>query len=287
MSSFVKINHKFMTIRKFIFPILLIFSISCVSVLAQKKKAVNENLPYKVGETLSYEGNYSKLVLRGIDVAEVNFTVENAPDSKNYLVKAEAKSKGGLLKLFSFKFYQNIESTIDANKLQVIKTMKRDEQGDDRIRISQADFDYKTDKVTYIETDPNDTARPPRVVASKIEEDTQDLISGIYMLRYLPLAVGKTFEISISDSGLVYKVPVRVTAREKRKSVLGKKWCFRLEPEVFGENRLIENEGSLTIWITDDKERLPIRANIETSIGKIVVKLKEITNNKIPQKEAK
>ncbi|MCU1289858.1 MAG: hypothetical protein JWN60_2087, partial [Acidobacteria bacterium] len=47
------------------------------------------------------------------------------------------------------------------------------------------------------------------------------------------------FEVSISDSGLVYKIPVRVTARELQKTIYGKIWCFRVEPEVFGTNRLI------------------------------------------------
>jgi hypothetical protein len=58
------------------------------------------------------------------------------------------------------------------------------------------------------------------------------LITGIYTLRRLPLAVGKTFELKVSDSGLIYKIPVRVTAREEQKTILGKVWCFRVEPQV-------------------------------------------------------
>jgi hypothetical protein len=238
--------------------------------------------PYALGETLEYEGDYSKLVLRGIDVAELKLKVENAPDSDDYLLKTEAVSKGGILKLFNFKFYQKIESLVNSKTYEVLKTIKRDEQGD-RVRDSEAVFDYKTDKVTYIETNPNDLMRVPRTVASSIENKTQDLVSAIYMLRRLPLEVGKTFELNVSDSGLVYKVPVRVTARERKKSVLGKKWCFRVEPEVFGENRLIERDGDMTIWITDDKSRIPIRSNINTNIGKIVVKLKKVSY--APQKK--
>ena len=128
--------------------------------------------------------------------------------------------------------------------------------------------------------------RPPRTVASSIKDETQDLVSAIYKLRHLPLAVGETFELTISDSGLVYKVPVRVAAREKKKSVLGKKWCFRIEPEVFGENRLIERDGDMTLWITDDRRRIPIRANINTNIGKVVVKLKKVSYNTKKKMEA-
>lgn len=54
--------------------------------------------------------------------------------------------------------------------------------------------------------------------------------------------------------------------------------CFRIEPEVFGNNRLIEQEGSMILWITDDARRLPVRSQIKTDLGKLEVKLKKIGN---------
>lgn len=234
---------------------------------------------YKAGEKLTYEGNFSKLLLRGIDVADLSFTVYNSPDKQDFFIQAEARSKGTLLKLFNFSFYQKVESTIDGDSLSVLRTVKRDEQGD-RVRDSEAIFDYISDKVTYVETDPKDPQKPPRRVASAINDETQDLISGIYALRRLPFAVGKTFILSVSDSGMVYKVPIRVTAREKQKSVLGKVMCWRIEPEVFGENRMIEQKGEMTIWITDDNRRIPVRSKIETKIGKVEIKLRKVEKAK-------
>ena len=239
---------------------------------------------YKAGEKLTYEGSFSKLLLRGIDIADLNFTVYNSPDNTDYFIKAEAKSKGTLLKLFSFSFYQKVESTVDGDSLNVLKTVKRDEQGD-RVRDSEAVFDYRSDKVTYVETDPKDPQRPPRRVASSITDEAQDLVSGLYTLRRLPLAVGKTFMLSVSDSGIVYQVPVRVTARERQKSILGKIWCWRIEPEVFGKNRMIEQKGDMMIWITDDNRRLPVRGKIETQINKIDFKV-EIRLRKIEKAES-
>jgi hypothetical protein len=72
---------------------------------------------------------------------------------------------------------------------------------------------------------------------------------------------------------------VRVTAREEIKSILGKTWCFRVEPEVFGEKRFIEQKGSMIIWITDDPRRLLVRSQINSSIGRIEVKLKSLNYN--------
>ena len=228
--------------------------------------------PFDVGEALTYEGKFSKII-KGIGVADLSLKIERAADGRNYLIKSEARSKGSLLKLFRFSFFQQFSSVIDADRFRILKTVKRDAQGD-RVRDSEAVFDYADRRVTYVETDPRDPVRPPRKIASEITDDTHDLISAIYSLRLLPLAVGRSFDVYISDSGLLYKIPVRVTAREQQKSILGRMWCFRIEPEIFGVNRLIEKEGDITIWITDDARRLPVRAQINSDIGRVEVKLK-------------
>lgn len=266
----------FIAMKKLVGIFLIVFAVGFISIQAQTKA---KNSPYKAGEVLTYEGNFSKLILRGIDVADLNFTVSKMPDSEDFLVISEARSNGTLIKLLNFKFYQRIESVVDDKSYNILKTVKRDEQGD-RVREGEAVFDYQTEKVTYIETDPNDEMRVPRRVASPIEENTQDFISAIYMMRSLPLEVGKSFVLNVSDSGVIYKVPVKVTAREKQKSILGKKWCFRLEPEVFGPNRLIEKEGDMTIWITDDDRRIPVRSRINTNLGKIEVRLRSVSKVK-------
>jgi hypothetical protein len=236
----------------------------------------SQTMPFKVGETLTYEGKFSKARLPAISVAEMTFTVGSAPNGKDFLITANAKSKGTVLKIFGYSFLQNIESIIDSVKFRALKTTKLDVQKQ-RVRDSVATFDYSEKRVTFIETDPKDTSRPQRKIASAIAQETHDIISGIYVLRNLPLAIGKSFEVSVSDSGLVYQVPVRVTARERQNSIFGKVWCFRIEPEVFGVNKFIEQKGSMIIWITDDSRRVPIKSKIESEIGRIEVKLKKAT----------
>jgi len=261
-----------MTIKKIICVCLLSLGFWSVSALAQKSPEIE---PYKVGESLVYEGKFSKAVLRGIAVADLKFSVERAPNKRNYIIKSQGNSKGSLPKLLNAKFFQKFESTVDGENLQILKTVKRDEQND-RVRDSEAIFDYKDKKVIFIETNPQDTIRAPYVVASPLEPDTQDFISAVYAVRRLPLEVGKTFELKVSDSGLIYKIPVRVTAREEQKSILGKTWCYRVEPEVFGENRLLGRDGSMIFWITDDPRRVVVRAQVNYTVGRIEIKLKKI-----------
>jgi hypothetical protein len=239
--------------------------------------------PFEIGETLTYDAKISKII-QGISVAELTFTVGRGAENDNYLITGEARSKGTLIKLARYSFLQKLDSVARRSDLRALRTAKHDVQKE-RIRNSEAVFDYGERRVTYTETDPNEPMRPPRMIASDLNGDTHDLLSGIYYLRTLPLAVGKTFDISISDSGLVYKIPVRVTGRERLKTEIGRVWCFKVEPEVFGEGRMIEREGSMIIWITDDARRIPVRSQVKASFGnigtaKLEIKLKSVGTTK-------
>ena len=240
--------------------------------------APSRPMPFTDGEVLAYEGKISKII-KGIAIADLIFTVSRQGPNGDYKVKADANSKGTLLKMFRYSFSQQIDSTIDGTELRSKKTVKRDVQRD-RIRESEAVFNYKERSVTYTEIDPKEPMRPPRKIASEIGPDTLDMVAGLYTLRTLPLAVGKVFEMEISDSGLFYKIPVRVTAREQQKTVVGNVWCFRVEPNVFGEGMPIEKEGSMIIWITDDARRLPVRSQVNSPIGRVEIKLKSAKNLK-------
>jgi hypothetical protein len=235
--------------------------------------------PFKVGETLSYEGKLSKVI--GVSIAELTFTVEENERPDLMLIRGEARSRGSLLRLFRYSFLLRVDSVISLNSFKPLSTKKHDVQKE-RVRDSEAVFDYERNRVTYTETDPKEPMRPPRQISSDIPGGTHDMISAIYMLRMLPLAVGSKFDIPLSDSGLVYNVPVRVTKRERIKTALGRVWCFRVEPEIFGDGRLIERKGSMIIWVTDDARRIPIRSQVNTSLGKLEIRLRMLQNAAAP-----
>ena len=258
--------------------VLAILVCSAAAAFGQSAKPPAQSKPFAIGEKLEYEGKASK-VIGGIPVAGLTFTLGKAPDSDNYLVKTEAVSKGTLLKLFRYSFTQQYESLIDRDTFRIIKTTKHDVQKE-RVRDSVADFDYQKKSVTFVENDPKNPNRPPKRIASDLTAPTNDIVSAIYMIRTLPLAIGKTFEVSLSDSGIVYNVPVTVAARELQKTDIGKVWCYRVEPALFGPGRFIEQKGQIVIWITEDARRLPVRGHIETDSFKVDVRIKSVTNSK-------
>jgi hypothetical protein len=244
-------------------------------------------------EELVYEGEFSKALLRGINVAELRFTVNREPAAAtsanagtqnqraaNLHLTMEAVSKGILRKLFGLNFRQRFDSTIEPTSFAVLQTNKIDEQGK-RHRISEAVFDRNAGKVVWTERDPNDPNRPPRVVTNQLSGAVQDIATAFYYLRQQPLALGQSFEMLISDSGQVYRTPVRVTQRKKMKTVVGEVWALRVEPEVFGEGRMLRGKGKMSIWYTDDERRLPVKAQINNELGTLDIKLKKVLKDKL------
>ena len=224
------------------------------------------------GEKLVYDGKISKMKL-SFSIAELTFTASETP-SNDLMVRAEAVSKGTLLSLFRFSFLQQINSNIDVDGFRSVRTDKHDVQKE-RVRDSEAVFDYDQKRVTFVETDPKDRMRAPRRIASGINDPSYDLVSAIYYIRQADLAVGKRFQVEVSDSGLVYHVPVVVAGREEQKTTIGKVQCWRVEPDIFGPGKMIERTGKMVIWISDTPARVPVAAKINSEYGTITIKLKE------------
>lgn len=231
-------------------------------------------------EELVYEGEFTRALLRGINIAELRFTATRptgveAQQSPAMRVTMDAASKGILRKLFGLNFHQRVESTIEPVSFTVLQTNKLDEQGK-RQRISEAVFDHSAGKVVWTERDPNDPNRAPRVVTNPLSGTVQDIASAFYFLRTQPLKLGQGFDLFISDSGQVYRTPVRVTERKKMKTVVGEVWTLRVEAEVFGEGRLLRGKGNMSLWYTDDARRVPVKAQINNELGRLDIKLKKV-----------
>ena len=205
--------------------------------------------------------------------------VVNATNDGRLQLKADARSRGTLLRWFKYSFLQEIDATANLRDLRSISTKKHDVQKE-KIRDSLATFDYPDRKVTWVETNPNEPTRPPRTIASDLDGPTYDIVSALYFIRTLPMSVGYSTTFNVSDSGLVYQIPIRVVARERQKTIFGEIWCYRVEPLIFGPGRFIEQKGTMEIWLTDDARRIPVRARVSAEVGKIDVRLKSMKNLK-------
>jgi Protein of unknown function (DUF3108) len=268
---------------------------------AQKAIQPNSERPFEPAEELVYEAEFSRALLRKVDVADFRFTANRTPLTQSVkkahppapekiaayslVFKGDVSSKGFFAKLFNLRFRERMESIVDPISFKVQNTKRVDEQGK-RVRSSEAVFDHVAGNVVWTETEPGNPARPPRTASSPFTGPVQDILSAIYYLRTQPLPVGKAFEIPISDSGQVYRVPIRVVERKRMKTVLGRVNTLRLDVELFGPKGMIESEGQFSIWFTEDARRLPVSARVKNEIGTFDIKLKQVVLNSSPQQRA-
>ena len=256
---------------------------------AQKSLAASTR-PFEPLEELFYEAEFSRALLRGLNVAEFKFrsrrtpvgeAVNTASDTKPYSLtfNADVASKGFFARLFNLRFREQVESTVDGTSFTIQKTTILDEQGK-RVRATETIYDRPKGKMSWTLRDPNNPTAEPRKSVTDFSGQLQDVLSAIYFIRTQPLKVGTTFEVFIGDGGRVYQVPVRVVEKRKMKTVVGKVEVVRVEPELFGPDSLIDDgKGQFTLWITDDDRHIPVSARIKTEYGTFDVKLKRAVYN--------
>ncbi|MBC8029745.1 MAG: DUF3108 domain-containing protein [Pyrinomonadaceae bacterium] len=274
-------------------PILLIMGAAFAqaprpkSVPANSSAVSSRTHSFEGGEELVYVAEFSRLLIKKMDVADFRFSASRqeplkAVDSglssnirEPYSLKltADISSKGFFSKLFNLTFRERVESIVEPTSFTVQKTKRTDEQGK-RVRISETTYDRG--KLFWIERDPNNPARVPRTATVSFTGQVQDLLSAVYYLRIQPLEVGKSFEITLSDSGRVFQVPVRVVEKKRMKTVLGKVEAVRVDPQLHGPNGMVGGKGQFSIWLTNDNRRIPVKARIKLDYGTVDINLRKV-----------
>ena len=269
-----------MTLRKlqiFSFILLLATVISVGEVRAQKALP----RPFEPLEELHFEAEFSRALIRKLDVADLKFRAASSPktNGESYALtfNAEVTSKGFFARLFNLKFKETVESIVEPLTFTVKKTTILDEQGK-RVRETKSTFDSAKGQMTWTLRDPNNPESEPRQAITEFSgQQLQDVLSAIYFIRTQPLEVGKGFDIYIGDGGRVYTIPVKVLEKKRMKTVLGRVDAFRVNAELFGPERLIDNEkGEFSIWFTADARHVPVGGRVKTDYGTFDIRLKRV-----------
>ena len=251
--------------------------LTCGLALAHAQENRRAPLPFENGEELVYQAEFSRGLLRSVDVGEFHFKsttehVTRGTDDPVILhLTGDVTSKGLFPRIAGFKFHQHVESTAELDPLTALHTDKVEDQGK-RSRVLEAVFDHKTHKVTWYERSPN-----PQSGAFDFTEPIQDVLTVIYYLRTQKLAVGDSFDVPVTDAGRVFRLSVRAVEEKEIDSLLGKVKAIRVDPSLFGDTSLVHAHGQLSIWFTEDDRHLPVRAQLKVDLGTFDIKLKKVT----------
>jgi hypothetical protein len=112
--------------------------------------------------------------------------------------------------------------------------------------------------------------------AYKVPDNVHDIISGFYFLRTIDfgrVSEGEVVEVPTFFDGEVYKLRIRYGGRAVVKTKFGRLRVLKLTPFI-PNNKLFKGENPMTIWVSDDEKKIPVKAEVELVIGSLDMDIK-------------
>ncbi len=78
-----------------------------------------------------------------------------------------------------------------------------------------------------------------------------------------------------------YDLYVRYEGKEKYETKLGTFNCIKFKPLLVEGDVFKEGEG-MTVWVTDDQNRIPVRVESDLMVGRVTCDLKSYGGTKYP-----
>jgi hypothetical protein len=239
--------------------ILLVFSLFCFSVGHSQEKKV----AFKSGEWLRYKMSYSGFLRAGSAILEVQ---EKDLHGKKVFYTKGTGWTSGMIKWF-FEVDDIYESYFDMDTIKpYLFKRKINEGGYKKHRITS--FNYQSNKA-YIQdfTNQKDT--------SVAFTNVQDMLSSFYYLRNIEtkdLKKGDQIDLDMFLDAQVYPFKLRFLGREVLKTKFGKVNSLIFRPLV-QSGRIFKAQESVTVWITDDANKIPIKMRASLAVGSLRAEL--------------
>ena len=217
-------------------------------------------VPFDTGEWFKFRMHYG-LITAGYATLELTESVKN--NKKVY----HAVGKGyttGMSKWF-FKVDDTYESYFDKKTGKPYQYVRKIDEGG--YTKDQEGF-FNQDKNTILVKDyENKTEK-----SFSTPEEVQDIISTFYYLRNHPdidkLKVGESITIDMFFDGETFKFKLKYVGKEDLNTKFGTISTMIFRPLV-QSGRVFKEQESLTVWISDDDNKLPLRIKASLAVGSI------------------
>tara|TARA_B100001027_G_C16259949_1_gene328877 strand:+ start:1570 stop:2343 length:774 start_codon:yes stop_codon:yes gene_type:complete len=243
----------------FLIPLFLLFNFS---------NAQND-MAFKTGEWFKYKLSYSGWFKAGEATVNLNEDLNN-----NQLLHAKMIGKStGAVNLF-FKVHDRYESYFHKKNIKPYRFIRNINEGGYTKNIEIL-FDQTT-KVAKVNNFKKKSSKD-----FSFNENSQDMVSVFYYLRnfFRKDDLDKNNEIAIDmffDSEN-YSLKIKYLSTEIINTNFGKILCHKIQPYV-QSGRVFKKDESLTMWISADKNRIPMRIKADLLVGSIRIDLDSFSN---------
>ncbi|MGB5236871.1 MAG: DUF3108 domain-containing protein, partial [Flavobacteriaceae bacterium] len=165
-----------------------------------------------------------------------------------------------------FKVDDRYESYFDVRDGKPYRFIRKIDEGG-YTRDTEINFDHKKDIAVL------DDKKTNKKFKFTVEDSIQDLISAFYYLRNnfeaKDLVKDEDIELEMlfDDEG-IFKFKLRYLGKEVVKTKFGKVECLKFRPFV-QSGRVFKEQESLTLWVSNDLNKIPIRIKADLVIGAI------------------
>ncbi|MDG2279956.1 MAG: DUF3108 domain-containing protein [Flavicella sp.] len=230
--------------QKFIYIIFLF-----LTVLAQSQ---NEEKVFQDGEELKYRVHYGF-----VNAGYATLAVSEKEESYHFVGKGWTV---GVTNVF-FKVRDQYESYVNKKTLAPDHFVRRVKEGGYKLS-RDIYFDYEQDSARVEDHKINSTKKYPIA-------DVQDILSAFYKMRSAKIdtmKVGESIKLQIFIDGEMFAFKLKLLGNEVVSSKYGKIPCYKFRPYV-QKGRIFKENESLTIWISADKNKIPIRMKASLAVG--------------------
>lgn len=224
----------------------------------------NNNEPqeqvFSAGEKLNYNIRYGFFIGGKASLSVSNGKINN----KDILhMKVVGKSAGVLSAVYNIK--DVYESFVDPETDLPVKAIRNIREGR-----------YRRYNVAFFNRDSNTVYSSRKRNIVKVKPNSLDILSAFYYARKHHfndnMQINDTIVMETFFSEEPFKLSIIYKGMETIRTKFGKVKCYRFFP-IVERGRVFREDDDLSIWITADKNKIPIKIKFDIIIGSLVCEL--------------
>lgn len=229
---------------------------------------------FKEGEWFKFKMSYSGFLKAGNATLLVKDEQLGGKDVYHVVGKGWTT---GMIKWF-FKVKDRYETYFDKETIMPYKFIRNIDEGGYTKDI-EIDFDQENNKA-YVN---NKKHKTNKVIDTK--PNIQDMVSTFYYLRnnldINNLKVGDEVQVDMFFDEENYGFKLQYLGEETIKTDVGKINALKFRPYVMA-GRVFKEEESLTLWVSNDKNKIPLRIKADLAVGSLRADLEAFKGLKYP-----
>jgi hypothetical protein len=252
-------------VKRFVaYILILIGGILLMAPARQELFPTVKNESFGAGEIIDYKVNFAFFTV-GKAQTIIHPQVQTYLDRSCYKVDVFGRTTGMVDWLA--KVDDQWGAYIDTASLLPLLSYRRIREGKYR-KDEQVTFLHETMKAeTRVLDKQTGQFKPPQVYETP--RHVRDLIAGFMFMRtvdFSKMKEGEKFVISGFFEDTVYYLTVRYAGKEVVSTAVGRIPCLVLKP-FMPNNSLFDGEDSITAWVSDDANHVPVKVSAEMFIG--------------------